>query len=56
MKIEIKKSGINGEGIGYVDRQPVFVEGALPSEIVEAEIIEKNKTYMTAKTRQIIHK
>ncbi|WP_071440707.1 23S rRNA (uracil(1939)-C(5))-methyltransferase RlmD [Traorella massiliensis] len=56
MKIEIKKSGINGEGIGYVDRQPVFVEGALPSETVEAEIIEKNKTYMTAKTRQIIHK
>ena len=56
MKIEIKKSGINGEGIGYIEHQPVFVEGALPFETVEAEIVEKNKTYMTAKTKQIIHK
>ena len=44
MKIEIKKSGINGEGIGYIEHQPVFVEGALPFETVEAEIVEKNST------------
>ena len=25
MKVEIKKVGINGEGIGYIDHLPVFV-------------------------------
>ena len=29
MKVTIKKVGINGEGIGYIDRTPVFVPGAL---------------------------
>lgn len=28
MKVTIKKMGINGEGIGYIDRLPVFVPGA----------------------------
>ena len=35
MKVEIKKSGINGEGIGYVNKQPVFIQEALPEETVE---------------------
>ena len=32
--LEIKKLGINGEGIGYIDRKIVFVPGALPQEEV----------------------
>ena len=35
MKVTIKKMGINGEGIGYIDRMPVFVPGALCGEEVE---------------------
>ena len=38
-KVEIKKLGINGEGIGYIDRKICFVEGALPGEIVEVEML-----------------
>lgn len=56
MRIEIKKSGINGEGIGYIDKKPVFVQDALPKEIVEASLIEKNKTYSTAKTEEVIRR
>ena len=32
MKVTIKKTGINGEGIGYIDRMPVFVPQALIGE------------------------
>ena len=38
--VEIKKLGINGEGIGYIDRKIVFVPGALPQEEVIVEIIK----------------
>ena len=40
MKITCKKIGINGEGIGYVDRKPVFCDGLLPGESAEVEITE----------------
>jgi 23S rRNA (uracil1939-C5)-methyltransferase len=36
--MEIKRMGINGEGIGYVERQVVFVDGALPGETVKVRI------------------
>ena len=29
MRLEIMKMGINGEGIAYLDRIPVFIPGAL---------------------------
>ena len=35
---EIKKLGINGEGIAYLDKKITFVQGALPREVVEIEI------------------
>ena len=42
--VEIKKLGINGEGIGYIDRKIVFVPGALPQEEVIVEITTSSKT------------
>ena len=38
MEILMKKTGINGEGIGYIHRKPVFVESALQGELCEIEI------------------
>ncbi len=54
MKIKIEKMGINGEGIGYVDRLPTFVENAYPSEIVEAEIEKRFDRYLIAKRSELI--
>lgn len=56
MKIEIVKSGINGEGIGYADKKPVFIRECLEGELVDASITEKNKTYSTAKLERVIRK
>ncbi len=45
IQIDIKKLGINGEGIGYINRKAIFVDGAIPSEKVEIVIDEDKEKY-----------
>ena len=54
MKVTIKKTGINGEGIGYIDRMPVFVPQALIGEEVEIRIVDKQKRYATAELLRMV--
>lgn len=56
MKIRINKMGINGEGIGYFNRLPVFIEGVLKDELVEAKITERHGNYAKAECIKIIEK
>lgn len=42
----IKKIGINGEGIGYYKKKPVFIDDCLPDEVVEFEIKEEKEKYI----------
>jgi 23S rRNA (uracil1939-C5)-methyltransferase len=41
----IQRLGIYGEGIGYWHGYTVFVDGALPGELVHARLIERKKKY-----------
>ena len=52
--IEIKRLGINGEGIGYINKKAVFVDFALPGEEVRIKITKDNKTYLNAELLEII--
>ena len=54
MRMEIKKTGINGEGIGYLNRKPVFVTGCFAGETAEVKIIEDRGKYLRGKTERII--
>lgn len=54
MKIKFVKMGINGEGIGYSNRMPVFCDGVLPGETAEVEVTEENRTYARAKLRKLL--
>ena len=56
MKMKFVKTGINGEGIGYADRMPVFCEGVLAGETAEVEITQRNKTYAKAQLIRIIER
>ena len=56
MKVTIKKMGINGEGIGYIDRLPVFVPGALCGEEVDIQVVEKNGRYAKGKIVKILRR
>lgn len=51
--VEIKKIGINGEGIGYIDRKIVFIKGALIDEVVEVEITKSNRNYYEGEIKNI---
>ncbi len=48
-RIEIKKLGINGEGIGYVDKKVCFIDNALPGEVVEVELDSRNRKFLKGK-------
>ncbi|MCF0108663.1 MAG: 23S rRNA (uracil(1939)-C(5))-methyltransferase RlmD [Erysipelotrichaceae bacterium] len=54
MKLEIIKMGINGEGIGYDHKTPVFVPKAYPTEIVDVNIIEDKGKYKRAELVKIL--
>lgn len=53
-KVEIKKLGINGEGVGYISKKICFIDHALPGELVEVEIYEENRKYMRGKVLKIL--
>lgn len=50
----IKKWGINGEGITYLNGKVVFVEGAIPDELVEYEIDSHKGSYYSARIKRIL--
>ncbi|MGA0351511.1 MAG: TRAM domain-containing protein, partial [Acholeplasmataceae bacterium] len=52
--IDIKKIGVNGEGIGFLNKKPVFVDQALPHETVEVTIHYENQKMMKASLEHII--
>ena len=56
MKVKIIKMGINGEGIGYVDRTPVFVPQVLPQEEVDITVTQRQKRYWHGKVNRIVSK
>lgn len=53
MKTAIKRWGINGEGIAYVKRKAVFVENAIPGEVIDLKIDEDKGNYATGHPTKI---
>ncbi len=52
--VDIKKMGINGEGIGYIYKKPVFVDGTLLLEQVKVSNISEFPNYFRADIDRII--
>ena len=55
MKLNVKKTGINGEGIAYFQRKPVFIDGCFPDETVECSLEDKGR-YLKGKLIRILKK
>ncbi|HBG68145.1 MAG TPA: 23S rRNA (uracil(1939)-C(5))-methyltransferase RlmD, partial [Kandleria vitulina] len=55
-KIVIKKMGINGEGIGYIDQKIAFIKGALTGEEVLAEIDVRERRYLSGHVVKVLKK
>lgn len=56
MRVKIIKTGINGEGIGYIDKKPIFIDGLLPEEEAEIKIIEKQPRFLRGEVQKILVK
>ncbi len=55
-QIKISGLGSSGEGVGKLDGLAVFVEGALPNEIVSVEIETVKKNYAVGKLLEVVEK
>ena len=53
LKLDIRKQGINGEGIGYYQKIAVFVPNAIIKEVVDVEIVESFERYAIGKILEI---
>lgn len=51
--LTIKRTGINGEGVGYFKRQVVFVPGALPGEEVVVEAVKVHPKFTEGRIKKI---
>ncbi|WP_125702782.1 23S rRNA (uracil(1939)-C(5))-methyltransferase RlmD [Lacticaseibacillus daqingensis] len=51
--LTIKRLDINGAGIGYYKRKITFVTGALPEEVVVAEVTAVHDRYLEARTHRV---
>jgi 23S rRNA (uracil1939-C5)-methyltransferase len=43
--VKIRSLGVSGEGVGTIDGYAIFVDGALPGEEVEVELVAKKPRY-----------
>lgn len=48
--------GINGEAIAYIDRKPIFIDGAFPDEDVEIEYKNSSANFYKTKALRIVKK
>ncbi|MGZ7441778.1 23S rRNA (uracil(1939)-C(5))-methyltransferase RlmD [Paenibacillus sp. TH7-28] len=51
--VTVKRLGINGEGVGYYRRKAVFIEGAIPGEVVKAEVTSVSDKFISATIKEI---
>ena len=56
MEILMKKTGINGEGIGYINKKPGFVPQALQGELCEVEVVEEKEVKSNSKKEKETNK
>lgn len=56
MKVEIEALDHFGLGIAHINNKVIFVENALPKEVVKIEIIEEKKNFTKAKVIEYIKK
>jgi len=52
--LTIERLDINGQGVGFYNKKPVFVSGALPKEKIKVQFIEQKSKFSKAKLLELI--
>ncbi|MBN2908849.1 23S rRNA (uracil(1939)-C(5))-methyltransferase RlmD [Polycladomyces sp. WAk] len=53
IRLPIRRLGINGEGVGFYQKQVVFVDGAIPGEVVVARVESVERRFAKARLLRI---
>jgi 23S rRNA (uracil-5-)-methyltransferase RumA len=53
IQLPIRRLGINGEGVGFYQKQVVFVDGAIPGEVVVARVENVERRFAKARLLRI---
>lgn len=54
--VKVQRWGINGEGIGYIQKKPVFIPNAIPGETVRISIVKDMPRFSLAKVEKVLEK
>jgi 23S rRNA (uracil1939-C5)-methyltransferase len=54
IRLTIERLDNNGQGVGFYDKKPTFVQGALPAEQVKVQIIEQKSKFNKAKLLEVV--
>ncbi|MFB0998801.1 MAG: TRAM domain-containing protein, partial [Colwellia sp.] len=53
-KIKIIRLDMNGCGVGQYNKKPIFIDGVLPNEVVQAKVIEQKNKYSRGKLMEVL--
>ncbi len=54
-RVLITSVGAEGAGVGRVGEKVIFVKGAVPGDIVEAEVFKQKPSFLVARLKTLIH-
>jgi 23S rRNA (uracil1939-C5)-methyltransferase len=54
VKIKIARLDINGCGVGQYNKKPIFIDGALPDEVVLVKVVEQKNKYSRGKLIEVL--
>jgi 23S rRNA (uracil1939-C5)-methyltransferase len=54
LTVKVEKLDLNGCGVAYYKNKPVFINGALPNEVIEIKLVEQKNKFSIAKLLTII--
>lgn len=54
VKIKIIRLDFNGCGVGQYNKKPIFIDGALPEEVVEVKVIEQKNKYSRGQLTEVL--
>jgi 23S rRNA (uracil1939-C5)-methyltransferase len=49
LTVKVEKLDLNGSGVAYYKNKPVFINGALPNEVIEIKLVEQKNKFSIAK-------
>lgn len=54
LKVKIERMDFNGRGVARYQKKPVFVAGALPTEVVNVRVLDQTSKYLVGQLKEVV--